>query len=269
MKTAILLLFVLMNATNSYTQVAAKELLIKSYQQAALSQQITKNYVSIVLKIDKKENRIKLQNDALAFSDELEELEIGLISIGLQGQLAKLQTAWFEYKAVLFGGGYTKKKITELAKANVKLLEASEEVSKVLARAVERQGSKMLTEEYDDLQILKMVGEQSIYAHTIPTYYMLKTVGLKHQLCEQPYHKCIINYENNLQKIIPIADTHKQLTETVTTNLLYWSALEKICTKLKIESESIDEFNPLLQASTGLATTNQLLLNEILRLSYE
>jgi hypothetical protein len=250
-------------------QVSTKELLARAYQQASLSQQITKSYISLVLKIDKKDNRQKLQNDALTFSDELEELEVELLTIGMDQKLIPLQEAWLDYRKIIFGGGYTQKKVTQLAKANHTLLAANQELCNQLRRVAERDGIKMITEEHNDIDMIEMVGKQNIYAHTIPSYYMLKTVGLKHTLCMEAYHTCIIEYEDNLQEIIPLVDTSEYLGDAIRNNLVYWASLEGICTKMIVKSESIEEFYPLLNASNGLSQTNLLLLEAIVEMSYE
>lgn len=269
MKTILFILITVSFSSLVQAQTSTKELLARAYQQAGLSQQITKSYISIILKIDKKDNREKMQNEALTYSDELEELEVELLTIGMDDKLIPLQEAWIDYRKVIFGGGYNKKKITALAKANKKLLAANQELCNQLRRAAERNGGKMLTDEYSDIDIIEMLGRQGIYTHTIPSYYMLKTVGLKHTLCEEAYHKCIIKYEDNLQEIIPLVDTYQYLSETVRSNLAYWANLEEICTKMIIKSESIDEFYPLLNASKGLAQSNALLLDAIIEMSYE
>jgi len=247
-------------------QTSSKELLMRSYQQAVLSQQITKHYIAACLKINKRANIKKLQNDALTFSDELEELDVELLSIGMQDQMIDLREVWLAYRKVLFSGGYRKKKITKLAKANVALLKECKNLCADIATYATRTGIKMIDENFDDVQLLQILGEQAIYSQTIPSYYMLKTVGLKHLLSAIPFHTAIMNYEKHLQEIIKLVDTRTELTKLVKANLEHWYNLEQICTQLVVASESTEEFYPLLEASAGLTLSNQTLMARIVDL---
>ncbi len=268
--TTLILAFFVGFFTPLTAQNTAKELLARSYNQTSLSQAITQSYISVIFKIDKNYHVQKLQSDALTFSDELDELDIELISIGLQDKLLGLKGAWLKYRNVLFSGGYQKDKIIELLEANVALVRECNTVSKVLKRYAEEQGGgKMITTTYNDVELLELLGKQSVYAHVIPTYYMLQTGKMMEQVAVQNYRTCLEEYENNLTNIIKLVDTQPDLTPLVTQNLAKWYTLEQICTTTKNEMEGLGSFYSLAKASAGLSQSNQLLINKIIEIGQQ